>query len=137
MVENTKCPICDSECEAQRDYDRSMVFYACPVCGRYQLGHSFYLSSQKTINHNHLASYLCHHRFDCKNMFEYRYHTTLGKETCDKYREEFDNGNNSHGRPVHIDQDIIENWYPKTFTERVDYILLYLNAHIKHIERTI
>lgn len=70
-------------------------------------------------------------------MFEYRYHTTLDKETCDKYREEFDNGNNSHGRPVHIDQDIIENWYPKTFTERVDYILLYLNAHIKHIERTI
>ena len=136
MVEKAKCPLCDSECETQRDYDTYRVFYACPVCGRYQLNYSFFNNPKATIDYNHFASYLCHHRF-ASNMFEYRYHTTLDKETCDKYREDFDNGNNTHGRPVHIDQDIIENWYPKTFAERVDYILLFLNANIKHIGQRI
>ena len=39
----------------------------------------------------------------------------------------------SHGRPVHMDENVIENWYPKTFSERVDNILLFLNSRIKHI----
>lgn len=36
-----------------------------------------------------------------------------------------------------MDTDIIENWYPKTFAERVDYILRFLNEHIKHIGQRI
>ena len=130
------CPICDSECSIYPHYGSLVTFYVCPVCGRYELRDLFFQNSKEKINNNHLASYLCHHRF-ADNMIEYRYHTTLDKEICDKYREEFDHGNNTHGRPVHMDQDIIENWYPKTFAERVDYILLFLNTHIKHIGQQI
>ena len=36
-----------------------------------------------------------------------------------------------------MDAEIIANWYPKTFSERVDNILLYLGAHIPHIGQEI
>lgn len=36
-----------------------------------------------------------------------------------------------------MDQEIVENWYPKTLAERVDYILLYLNSNIRHIGQRI
>lgn len=31
----------------------------------------------------------------------------------------------------------VENWYPKTFSEKIDYILLYLNNHIKYMGESI
>ena len=31
-----------------------------------------------------------------------------------------------HGYPVHMDEEMIEAWYPKTFSERIDDVLLYL-----------
>lgn len=133
MEKKIKCPVCDTEICAYPEYEKMLVFYTCPVCGRYEL--RAYTQNIK-MDKNHLAAYLCHHRFE-ESSFEYRYHTVLDKDTCDKYREEFDNGINSRGRPVHMDSDIIENWYPKTFTDRVDYILLFLNSQIKHIGQQI
>ncbi len=118
--------MCDSETYVKIDYAKDTAFYACPICGRYEL------SACHIINHNHLASYLVHNSFK-QSTIEYRYHTDLDKETCDKYKDAFEKGDYTHGRPVHMDAEIIENWYPKTFSERVDYILLYLNKRIKHI----
>lgn len=126
MESKTKCPMCNTEIRYSPDYVKSLVFYTCPVCGRYEL------TIPNKINHNHLAAYLAHNCFK-ESLVEYRYHTTLDKEHCDKYRDDFEKGNNTRGRPVHMDSEIIENWYPKTFSERIDYILLYLNKRIKHI----
>lgn len=123
------CAACSSECDIQRDYDTSSVFYACPVCGRYQLTYSGHTLADDT----RLAPYLFHNRFVADDYSEYRYHTTLAKEKCDEYRKQFDAGNNTHGRPVHMDTTIIENWFPKTFSERVDAILLCMNERAKHI----
>lgn len=128
MADKMKCPVCGTEATVSRDFDRVLVRYGCPVCGRYELG---VCGFQEELDENHLASYLLYHKFD--GDFEYRYHTVLNKDDCDKYREEFDNGKGSRGRPVHMDADMIENWYPKTFSERVDCILLFLNSRIKHI----
>lgn len=63
--------------------------------------------------------------------------TTLKKELCDQYKKEFDEGNNQNGHPVHMDGDIIENWYPKSFSERIDYILLLISSQIKHVGQQI
>lgn len=130
MEKIIKCPACDTETSCYPDYDRDLVFYSCPVCGRYELNTSV------KLNHNHLASYLLYNGFRYRPS-EYRYHTVLDKETCDKYREEFDNGNNTHGRPVHMDADIIESWYPRTFSEKIDCILLFLNSRTNHIGQLI
>lgn len=36
-----------------------------------------------------------------------------------------------------MDNDIIAAWYPKTFSERVDYIIRYLGTHIEHVGQII
>lgn len=36
-----------------------------------------------------------------------------------------------------MDGDIIENWYPKSFSERIDYILLLISSQIKHVGQQI
>lgn len=133
MGETKTCPICGSEAYYELNFQENRVFWGCPVCGRFQLG---YLDVQSRLNYNHLLSYLVYHRFEF-NDTEYRYHTTLDKDICDKYKKEFESGNGTHGHPVHMDIDMIENWYPKTFSERVDYILMYINAHTPHIGQEI
>lgn len=125
-----QCPVCNSEADYNSDYGRLVTFYVCPVCGRFEL------SPFGNLDYNQLASYLAHNGFKGTH-FEYRYHTGLDQETCDKYKKEFEQGNTTHGHPVHMDAEMIENWYPKTFSERVDYILLYINAHTSHIGQQI
>lgn len=81
---------------------------------------------------------MLYHRFiSTFDRIEYRYSTTAPKEICDKYNLEFDNGNNIQGRPVHIDASIVENWYPKTFSQRLDYILLFINSCTPHMGQII
>ena len=130
MEQKKKCPVCDTETLAYPDHDRVAVFYTCPVCGRFELSYF------DKFDYNKLAPYLVHNRF-MQSDLDYRYHTGLDKETCDKYKKEFENGDRSHGHPVHMDSDIILAWYPKTFSERIDKVLLYLNDRIKHIGQQI
>lgn len=82
---------------------------------------------------NHLASYLVYHRYLSENGVEYRYNTVLDKDKCDEYKKEFHEGKNTHGLPVHMNMEMVEAWYPRNFSERVDYILLYLNNIMPHI----
>lgn len=134
MERETKCLVCGTVATRSADFRKGLDFYECPVCGRYEVS-PYGLAS--CFDLNHLASYLVYHRFAFENVVEYRYHTTLSKEACDKYQEEFEQGKKLNGHPVHMNGDIVENWYPKTFSERVDKILLYLAAKNKHIGQTI
>ena len=132
MAEQVNCPVCNSSTYMYPYGElNDLLFYDCPICGRYELKEHAPFDG---ININHLSSYLFYHRF-LRDVFppEYRYHTTLCKEVCDQYKKEFDTGLGTHGHPVHMDGEIIENWYPKTFSERADSIILYLGKNIKHI----
>lgn len=136
MEKTVKCPACtsDADCELQGDF----VFYTCPVCGRFELKYTSDIFCQ--INRNHLAAYLVYHCYindGTKLKIEYRYNTERNNEWCDQYRKEFDNGINRYGRPVHMDSEIIEAWYPKNFSERVDKILLYIATHTEYIGQTL
>ena len=117
MERETKCLVCGTVATRSADFRKGLDFYECPVCGRYEVS-PYGLAS--CFDLNHLASYLVYHRFAFENVVEYRYHTTLSKEACDKYQEEFEQGKKLNGHPVHMNGDIVENWYPKTFSERVD-----------------
>lgn len=129
-----KCVVCGSQATKSPNYDLDRVFFSCPVCGRYELGA---MDLQHPMNYDLLAPYLLYNSFRPQMGLEYRYHTTLDKDTCDRYRQQFDSGNNTHGRPVHMDADMIEAWYPKSFAEKIDKILLYLGAKSKHIGEVI
>lgn len=125
MDDNKKCFVCGSNAFVQFDMDPVKHFYDCPVCGRYEYYVVF--AELTEFNPNHLGAYLAYNGF--KHSFnEYRYFTTMSKEQCDEYKKEFENGNKSHGHPVRLENENVENWYPKSFAEKVDYILLYLNS---------
>lgn len=130
MNNTQECPICKNDLYAQQDFQRDVVFFDCPVCGRFEYG----IDDSTSLNDNHLAPFLFHNAFKGKRgKTDLRYHTTLSREKCDEYKKGFEQGDYSHGLPVHMDSDIIETWYPKTFAERVDCVLLYISAHTEHL----
>lgn len=128
MSENATCQICGyPNAKKQINHDPCAVFWSCPICGRFELTEKELLNP--ILNKNLLASFLYYNSFlgNSFNNIEYRYHTTLSKELCDKYTAEFNKGNNIHGHPVHLDNDIINLWYPTVFSEKIDMILKKLN----------
>ena len=137
MLKNAKCPACTSD--AKQDTDSTeRLSYACPICGKFELQNP--LSSNK-INMNHLAAYFVHHapvqssEQSPGNKIKQIIYTVLDKEQCDYWRKEMeaDNKNLFYLDYVHIDESVIEAWYPRNFTERIDYILLYLAKHTEHV----
>lgn len=128
MVKTIVCPVCgypEAECQAQ--YDPMTVFYMCPICGRYEFTETEVM--HQSLDMKKIGPFLYYKGFRKRNdvPVEYRYYTTLSKEKCDEYVEEFKNGNNVHGHPVHMDNDIINSWYPRSFAEKVNMILLKLD----------
>lgn len=140
MMANVTCPVCGTNnCDrSSADLLDTLMFYTCPTCGRYELEWFVNDVDYENIDRNQLASYLFYHRF-LHNSFptEYRYHTTLSKDMCDNYKAGFGNGNIRNGNPVHIDSKIINAWFPKSFNERVDYIIRFLGDHIPHIGQAV
>lgn len=123
------CPVCGTQTPCHVNYDRDLVFYRCPVCGKYQLG--AYWQERNHFNMNHLAAFLAHNAYDPTDDFERRYYTTASKEICEELQEE------GRGNPVHIDAEIVEAWYPKSFAEKIDRILLYIFSHAPHLGQSV
>ena len=130
MAEISKCPICLSNAMRTRGSNESADFYTCPVCGRFE----YDKHALSSFNKNDLASYLFYHAFYQHWEKEMRYHTTLSKEKCDEYKR---TKPGYLGIPVHMDSDMVEIWYPKTFAERIDHILLYISNRTRHMGQSI
>jgi len=124
-----KCYVCGCpNVFHQVNPDPMSSFYDCPVCGRYELTESELM--KPSLYKNKMNAFLFYNGFRRPKSgltSELRYYTTLDKETCDMYVSELKKGNNTHGHPVHLDNDIINAWYPKSFTEKIDMILLQLD----------
>lgn len=83
-MQNIKdCPICGAQTPFYPDHGRMVVFYECPVCGRFEL------SPLEQINKNRLASYLVYNAFLSSDVIEYRYHNIYGK-TREECQEKLD-----------------------------------------------
>ena len=127
-----KCPVCSTQAiMSPIDLFETLIIYTCPICGKFEgEGNDPF----KDIDLNQLGSYLFYNRhLGNSSATEDRFYTTLDKKSSDSYNEIFKDSNVRKGHSVHIDSDIIENWYPKSFAERTDMILLYLGSQIKHI----
>ena len=133
MITKKNCPICQSQCDAQQNYDKMTVFYECPTCGRYELSSRY---CNEAMNDNHIASYLFYHRFMIDSTSDYRYHTTMSREQIVRYKEEREKEGTTVS-PVHMSKEIIENWYPKLFSDRIDTILLQISALTEHVGKSI
>ena len=137
IMEKVKCPVCGCT-DAERYANSAPVtfFYICPVCGRYE-----YTEDEITnpsLNKNKLGSYLYYNGFRNRgDSSAHKYHTTLAKEKCDEYVSEFKNGNTDFGHPVHMDNDIIDAWYPRSFVEKINMILMKLDDISEYVGQEI
>ncbi len=134
MSEQNICPVCSTSALESIQMDPVSHFFECPVCGRFEYFPVF--AELNRFNLNHLGAYLAYNGF-IQNGQEYRYFTTMSKERCDEYRKDFENGDITHGHPVHLSVENVENWYPKTFSDKIDQTLLYMNSHTKHMGENI
>ncbi len=127
--EKVLCPVCRTRTCRYVGNNGKINFYRCPVCGIYQAESNW--NAQGNFDMNHLAAFLAHNAFDANDNFEKRYYTTESKEICDELQKE------GRGRPIHIDSEIVEAWYPKSFAEKIDRILLYISNHAPHLGQTV
>ncbi len=116
MTTDSKCELCGSVLN-NIDIDDNEKYCNCPVCGYYVQCNPL-AQLVENYNLNHLAAYLAYNGF--KNGFGgNRYILIPNDDYADNYRKV------SCDIPLR-NQDV-ENWYPKTFAEKVDCILLFLD----------
>ena len=112
-----KCPICDGELKFNSETKDSYIyFFNCHSCGRYAINKDFYaknIKKQKTgIGKSEIASYLYYN--EDRIPFPY---------LCDD-----DSVGISNHSKITISE--IKNWYPKTFSEKIDAFLLMLDNNM-------
>lgn len=129
MSKEKECPICGA-LATEKSKEIIELFYSCPVCGMFKYTEG--VADLTEFDYNHLGSYLVYNGFLDIGR-EGRFFTTLSKEKCDEYNQANQDSVLPHGHPVHLSKENVENWYPKTLSEKTDYILLYFNNHIRHM----
>lgn len=124
MSEIVKCPVCCYEYADKTVFQEdSAVYYKCPICGNFEMRTTGVVL--RKFNRNHLAAYMFYRKKST------RIYTGRSDEECQRLKHL--NGMSL----LHINENIIENWYPKRFAERIEFILLYLEKHIPHIGQQI
>lgn len=121
---------CKNESVIDSSFSDEHQFFECSICGRYifpltstYLINSMMRSDQyKSYNQQELIVYLYHHKISNRAAF-------VGTEVA---FEEYKKGN-EHSTAFLVTPEIVENWYPKTFEERINIILLTLANKSKFI----
>lgn len=120
-----QCPLCKQKnVEKQTDYNNSSTFYNCEMCGAYVIQQGYY----EKVNLDKLTSYLYYnhgkHNPNCPNKTKI---FILGSDELLKdFQKKYPN---SHL----LTSEMIENWYPKSFSEKVDLFLLDLYKKTKYM----
>lgn len=105
------CPVCNGETtEFYPDYQNDRVRVICPTCGKFTLEKS----AADTMDLDRLASYLYYHSIpdESKNSFHSDFYVCYDAPKDSGYWV--------------VTYDMVENWYPKSFAEKVDMFLLLL-----------
>ena len=118
----SECPICKSALQKEIRFDDSYAYYiTCPTCGRYAIDEDYYddyldrTIAFVNIDKSKIASYLYYH----KDRMPFPFLCGENAETPPRHR------------PVTYPE--IENWYPKTFGDKVDLFLLKLSERVNFL----
>lgn len=128
---NTKsinCPYCGSEAEGQTLENFTYVFVTCPTCGRYE-----YRAFPNTVGANirdKVASYLYYNGVAVEHE-NYRFFNFIGSQN--KFQETYEQYPWCH----YVSRDEIEAFYPKSFSERIDKILIGLAQRTEYIGKMV
>lgn len=122
-----ECPLCGAK-STHTKINMSQLFIECPSCGRYEFDNSVFNFGQFVSNlydSNKLASYLYYNGYLKPKIDDQRFFNYIGT------KEQFDKVQAEYPWCYHVTPEIVDNWYPKTFSEKVDrYLLgLYERSH--------
>lgn len=109
-----KCPICGALGADlwRKEYNAPFDVYECSECGCFWVGNS-HIADDFKIDKEKLKCYLFYHQGDLRPVIcnkEY-FNKHITDEDVDVYN---------------LTPEMVENWYPKTFADKVDLILLKL-----------
>lgn len=111
----TACPYCGTKATAQNDETLTYVFVECPTCGRFE--YQTFPSTIATDIKDKVASYL-YYTGTLEEHDDYRFFNFIGSKS------EFDKIYEKSPWCNFVSIPEIEAFYPRTFAERVDRILL-------------
>lgn len=110
------CYFCKEKLDTDKYLDPFIVC-SCPNCGTYILSESFRMAMyDNKIDIFKTYCYLVHHHKEDSTIF------LGGKFAYDNYKKI-----NKESTSILVTNEEIINWYPKTFQEKIDKILLYLS----------
>lgn len=131
---NLKCPICGIDVMTEIDENQYLHIYNCPVCGRFEYYQG--VSDFSTFDVNKLRAFLAYNGYSNKDE-EVRYFSFRPKKDCAKLKKMYKKGELLGGYPVHLDEIDVNNWYPDTFAEKIDNILLWLGTKTSYWGETL
>lgn len=117
MSNESTCPLCGSAAESNPDYQTDSILRVCNTCGRYK----YFSKEFNSIDKDKLASYLFYHRF---SPLDNRFYLISDKETFESIRS-------VNSNVYQLTKEMVDAWYPKTFAEKIDRIILYLSNNSK------
>lgn len=116
------CVFCGKNINTEFSNEDYSLYCECPVCGQYRMTKTF-MDQRDYFNHdeNHrFASYLFYKKKALDRMKEEGKERTLFLGT----KEEFERASQKKGHYIHVTKEIVNNWYPKTFNEKINKMLL-------------
>jgi len=126
---NDKCCFCGGDAFADTNGLEASTFFICDTCGRFKI----FLNEGK-INKDFLASFLYYNRKIFLPITDERYFCFLGT------KKKFEEIQKKCPYARFVSSQEVENWYPRTFSEKIDKIILGFSKLSKYdgnsIERT-
>lgn len=126
-MEVSRCPLCGMSAKSKRYATYSYTEYICPFCGRYILS-DLYTSTIEKTGKDKFAVYMYYHNkeknldIDNNNILKYLCSKTVYEKIAP-----------SNSGCIHVTDEVVENWYPKDFSEKVDMILCALADKTKYL----
>lgn len=126
-----KCPVCGNDAKVIGGTHPYYDYVECPVCGMFKMFTTSY--SEKPTDKNKLASYLFYNGKLSQpikvkpNLF----FNFIGKKNA--FESQFEETPYCY----HVTNDIVENWYPKTFSDKVNKFLMALSKESDFIGKEV
>jgi nucleoside 2-deoxyribosyltransferase len=125
------CPVCGTEC-IRTNQSLDEKFFECPTCGRVEfVGLTYDTDIGNPDDYDKLASYLYYNGKLNPPINDYRFFNIIALKT------RFDKIHSEYPWCFHVTKEIVDNWYPKTFSEKVDLFLLGLASRANYMGETI
>lgn len=126
------CPICgSSNPKKQLLKNGDYVFFDCPTCGRFKIDIDTLINISNYAEKDKLASYLYYNNEkskSCNDPNRMLFFNFIGSD------ESFEKVKKESPYSFHVTKEIVDNWYPNSFNEKIDMFLLNLYNRQNYFE---